>query len=197
MEISPRLRGRSPHGERGLKYGPDRSGLDPAGSLSSWRAWIEIRRFVRAGRVHLRRSPHGERGLKFRRWSSQSDPDRRSPHGERGLKLTHCTLITGASSRSPHGERGLKSEVGEVNAFVSRSLSSWRAWIEISDVTRTAPDTGRSLSSWRAWIEIARRPASMPSNRRSLSSWRAWIEINKLNNDNTNASVALLMESVD
>ena len=80
------------------------------------------------------------------------------------------------------------------------SLSSWRAWIEIS--ARWTPTHGetRSLSSWRAWIEIP--PADMvnvdvresrsPHGERglksrlrgllvtllvSLSSWRAWIEI--------------------
>ena len=35
-------------------------------------------------------------------------------------------------SRSPHGERGLKSVTGNDNGSWTWSLSSWRAWIEIS-----------------------------------------------------------------
>ena len=33
--------------------------------------------------------------------------------------------------RSPHGERGLKYEASRSSVWVGRSLSSWRAWIEI------------------------------------------------------------------
>ena len=36
-------RGRSPHGERGLKYHRRLSTGEHLQSLSSWRAWIEIR----------------------------------------------------------------------------------------------------------------------------------------------------------
>ena len=56
--------GRSPHGERGLKYEwcVRQFGID--GSLSSWRAWIEMEcRCFRRGEWSSR-SPHGERGLK-------------------------------------------------------------------------------------------------------------------------------------
>ena len=35
------------------------------------------------------------------------------------------------ASRSPHGERGLKSENSNTVIAMDRSLSSWRAWIEI------------------------------------------------------------------
>ena len=38
---------------------------------------------------------------------------------------------------------------------IIRSLSSWRAWIEISPVYSIGLIYGGSLSSWRAWIEIA------------------------------------------
>ena len=101
---------RSPHGERGLKYQCTLTLRTCAGSLSSWRAWIEIpcgltvrtrhvlslsswRAWIEITRGYVTRvltdsrSPHGERGLKYRR----TDPAshwlvRRSPHGERGLK---------------------------------------------------------------------------------------------------------------
>ena len=58
-----RLKGRSPHGERGLKY------LESLSML-----------------VVPRRSPHGERGLKFILDSTLYALPGRSPHGERGLK---------------------------------------------------------------------------------------------------------------
>ena len=58
-----RLKGRSPHGERGLKY------LESLSML-----------------VVPRRSPHGERGLKYLESLSMLVVPRRSPHGERGLK---------------------------------------------------------------------------------------------------------------
>ena len=56
--------GRSPHGERGLK-------------------------FMRNRLLYCtnRRSPHGERGLKYdKRTYAVPGPRGRSPHGERGLK---------------------------------------------------------------------------------------------------------------
>ena len=55
--------GRSPHGERGLK----------------WRVRRQIGR-------RTRRSPHGERGLKYKPIAETAQHDSRSPHGERGLK---------------------------------------------------------------------------------------------------------------
>ena len=77
----------------------------------------------------------------------------------------------------------------------------------------------RSLSSWRAWIEMRillstckRRPSRSPHGERglkyrrvlagvfarlSLSSWRAWIEIPSGWRLKWNPKVALLMESVD
>ena len=56
---------RSPHGERGLKYGSVRIVLMLIRSLSSWRAWIEIRNCPNFDLATLGRSPHGERGLKL------------------------------------------------------------------------------------------------------------------------------------
>ena len=80
-----------------------------------------------------------------------------------------------------------------------RSLSSWRAWIEIDPVdagllcdggrsphgerglkyaTETVSEYGPvvSLSSWRAWIEMFMKVTPSQSVL-SLSSWRAWIEM--------------------
>ena len=55
---------RSPHGERGLKCTGRVHLLPDIGSLSSWRAWIEIERSRPLAWTGSRRSPHGERGLK-------------------------------------------------------------------------------------------------------------------------------------
>ena len=54
----------------------------------------------------------------------------------------------------------------------------------------------RSLSSWRAWIEISILLLDALSSK-SLSSWRAWIEICGVVSVNGACPVALLMESVD
>ena len=122
-------KGRSPHGERGLKLVLVDGVLDVLLSLSSWRAWIEISAASRRPRKP-RRSPHGERGLKsilffaaaerveslssWRAWIEiqtgwiQWHGAGRSPHGERGLKYRLDFLVELRGSRSPHGERGLK-----------------------------------------------------------------------------------------
>ena len=39
------------------------------------------------------------------------------------------------------------------DTIMQRSLSSWRAWIEIN-IDGSSDRTSRSLSSWRAWIEM-------------------------------------------
>ena len=79
-------------------------------SLSSRRAWIEIRLYLSVMMKELCRSPHGERGLKCD-----------TEMGE------HC----GVKGRSPHGERGLKFIVVPIALGILGSLSSRRAWIEI------------------------------------------------------------------
>ena len=80
-------------------------------SLSSRRAWIEILYLLIILCEPCSRSPHGERGLKW-------DIERR--------------ITPGFVGRSPHGERGLKSWRSVWNISEVLSLSSRRAWIEIS-----------------------------------------------------------------
>ena len=170
--------------------------------------------------IHGRRSPHGERGLKYDLIGHDSIlVQSRSPHGERGLKFGELAGAGGRSGRSPHGERGLKYHSGLCDRHCkSKSLSSWRAWIEIRlnvfcnawercrsphgerglkfDDIRRLRAVNRSLSSWRAWIEIGSGgPAGLDV--RSLSSWRAWIEIYSPPKRCPSGFVALLMESVD
>ena len=168
--------GRSPHGERGLKYGFAKQNYTMLESLSSWRAWIEIPIFWFSWSTAWCRSPHGERGLKCPATQAMPSLPRRSPHGERGLKFIAVSLLKHSNRRSPHGERGLKCRIGDLPDGIQMSLSSWRAWIEIPSRTPRAYTTSRSLSSWRAWIEISSRFPCRAS-RQSLSSWRAWIEI--------------------
>ena len=144
---------RSPHGERGLKSDiPERHPIF-GGSLSSWRAWIEIC----LSRMWIirpaSRSPHGERGLKSKVPLPLSRTTSRSPHGERGLKFMFWGAVLCEHGRSPHGERGLKWTRKPKYRNEHRSLSSWRAWIEMLEDLFMGM-WGRSLSSWRAWIEI-------------------------------------------
>ena len=137
---------RSPHGERGLKFqaviGRGRSIV----SLSSWRAWIEI--------AHRFDATCGQR-VSLSSWRAWIEiPARaciractvcRSPHGERGLKFFIRQYKKAPTCRSPHGERGLKYLLGHVQLpALRRSLSSWRAWIEMTNHRNAAPTTRRS-----------------------------------------------------
>ena len=56
--------GRSPHGERGLKFLKMAIMVIFIGSLSARRAWIEIAKKIFGEILYFGRSPHGERGLK-------------------------------------------------------------------------------------------------------------------------------------
>ena len=82
-------------------------------SLSSWRAWIEIKRIG------------VDKGLStsLSSWRAWIEIETIVTHG----------LEVG--SRSPHGERGLKCRVRNAEYPRCRSLSSWRAWIEIPRVS--------------------------------------------------------------
>ena len=57
------------------------------------------------------------------------------------------------SCRSPHGERGLKYRLHRNLHQSNQSLSSRRAWIEITE-KKPLQIISQSLSSRRAWIEI-------------------------------------------
>ena len=115
MESNIRFRrtkvGRSPHGERGLKYADHVLAIIFKWSLSSRRAWIEI--------LILATSPcFAFLSLSSRRaWIEIL-------YVEPGNDYNSC--------RSPHGERGLKFLWICLNIFMIMSLSSRRAWIEIA-----------------------------------------------------------------
>ena len=103
--------GRSPYGERGLKW---------------LRAWNKP--------CTRGRSPYGERGLKYIDYWFGAPRCRRSPYGERGLKWLSGVANAVLDRRSPYGERGLKLPVWGYEGERMESLSLRRAWIEISAV---------------------------------------------------------------
>ena len=136
-------------------------------SLSTWRAWIEINT---AALVVLKyRVALYMESVDWNCWTVVSQ-----------------SALTG---RSLHGERGLKFRCGRRLLAYNMSLSTWRAWIEISLVRRSrclyrvalymesvdwnslwqscTPRPLMSLSTWRAWIEILnqRRLGCLPSGR--------------------------------
>ena len=103
-------------------------------SLSSWRAWIEISSAIGSSLSTLSLSSW-RAWIEIQSKTSTALPTyRRSPHGERGLKLLERQKSRGNHSRSPHGERGLKCCGGCHMGCWRLSLSSWRAWIEISNM---------------------------------------------------------------
>ena len=110
--------GRSPYGERGLKFIKHVDVTHTSGSLSLRRAWIEI---VLLGIFVVHDTS-------------------RSPYGERGLKSVKRGGVTNRwTSRSPYGERGLKCGVVEGPADGAASLSLRRAWIEIPTYATSSP----------------------------------------------------------
>ena len=131
MPLEPEY-GRSPYGERGLKYDVLRlSAIDTSRSPYGERGLKYGVKQVAHGVCS--RSPYGERGLKYiviiyfgcgvrslslrRAWIEITCPDNppesqesRSPYGERGLKYQWATAAGEIrDGRSPYGERGLKS----------------------------------------------------------------------------------------
>ena len=84
--------------------------------------------------------------------------------------------------RSPHGERGLKYERLFRTGVEARSLSSWRAWIEISTGT---PLTGYSLSrsphgerglKLIVALVVLMGLSRSPHGERGLKLMREWLE---------------------
>ena len=103
--------GRSPCGERGLKYASSLFRSSGNKSLPVRGAWVEIPSIYNYAYIPDCRSPCGERGLKLQMLLTLGRQlTRRSPCGERGLKCREYLGTTATlSGRSPCGERGLKS----------------------------------------------------------------------------------------
>ena len=125
--------GRSPCGERGLKYFVVREVLIQAPSLPVRGAWIEILRAYLNGEFLRRRSPCGERGLK----SLFSGRERRK---SRSLPV-----------------RGAWIEIISIRrarTFRTRSLPVRGAWIEMSRAQDLITADKTSLPVRGAWIEM-------------------------------------------
>ena len=150
------LQGRSPCGERGLKYGVLLFRARSPSSLPVRGAWIEIKSSAAHGGGSPGRSPCGERGLKSCRGGPAAGlVGGRSPCGERGLKLLYARDAGHEKGRSPCGERGLKYDAGGADGGGVPSLPVRGAWIEIVVHAQKSNEIV-SLPVRGAWIEIRR-----------------------------------------
>ena len=197
--ISP-SKGRSPHGERGLKFLIFQTALFMCKSLSSRRAWIEIYTIGTTLDVVLSRSPHGERGLKLQ--VPRPPPllsHSRSPHGERGLKydiwkFIYDNNIVALLTESVDWNKSWKYKYPWwCNVALLTESVDWNAreqkWIEL--ITRRSPHGERGLkfsSNNNTLMILCRSPHGerglklyllglTSSSISSLSSRRAWIEM--------------------
>ena len=169
--------GRSPHGERGLKYRQNGGGDAATPSLPTRGAWIEIILVSLDDEVVECRSPHGERGLKY-------------------VMLDTAHHYSAPSARrSPHGERGLKyvAVVDQLECHVS--LPTRGAWIEIQTAEKRH-QRSKSLPTRGAWIEMEKMK-QRNMQWRSLPTRGAWIEITILFRALTTSEVAPHTGSVD
>jgi len=82
-------KGRSPHGERGLKSQSQRGKSSRKQSLPARGAWIEIEIYRRGTCDGDSRSPHGERGLKL--YASQKEPEETPSLPARGAWIEICS----------------------------------------------------------------------------------------------------------
>ena len=167
--------GRSPQGERGLKYWKEVGNKPMILSLSARRAWIEMSAACCPGAGKCRRSPQGERGLKF--------------------AGSGCALSAPGSLSARRAWIEITLTVRNVRG--EESLSARRAWIEIKADYNYESRKRRSLSARRAWIEIKGPPPVLCCNyRRSPQGERGlkyhwWVHLPRL------VLVALRKESVD
>ena len=131
--------GRSPRGERGLKFHQPGGILLGVQSLPSRGARVEILLTAQDTALDGSRSPRGERGLKY--FFCRLTPcvkARRSPRGERGLKLALHPTFVHYGCRSPRGERGLKLPHRPSASGSPVSLPSRGARVEIICCHRTS-----------------------------------------------------------
>ena len=147
--------GRSPCGERGLKYSKPEEPAAEGVSLPVRGAWIEMLSVVVLMLGRMCRSPCGERGLKYaQRHQAHPSAWRRSPCGERGLK--YPPLCYHFSRRKSLPVRGAWIEiVRSCRALYPRqSLPVRGAWIEMRSGFSAPRFQSRSLPVRGAWIEI-------------------------------------------
>ena len=189
---------RSPHGERGLKLCISPIGSRNDTSLSSRRAWIEIRSLFTNWLAH-NQSLSSRRAWIEMRWNTatQGACCCRSPHGERGLKSSESITCLCNMRRSPHGERGLKWYLPPAFTlyFCVALLTESVDWNAIRDDLESSANVVALLTESVDWnLALAQ---TCVEQSRSLSSRRAWIEMCSIFAVMYNICVALLTESVD
>ena len=169
--------GRSPCGERGLKFGivsekTMRTSRSPCGERG---LKLHIDRASRL--TGFRRSPCGERGLKFAGGKVAAVVfQRRSPCGERGLKSWRREPAPLSPRRSPCGERGLKFRAAAQLGAAPESLPVRGAWVEIICSGGVSVCRWTSLPVRGAWVEI-KSMSQPPARSASLPVRGAWVEI--------------------
>ena len=130
--IAPPPASRSPHGERGLKYKTRVKALFLQKSLSSRRAWIEICCLITlslsiSSSLSSRRAWIEIPGMLWYKGGIFVALLTESVDWNK----TRNMQDKAKRRRSPHGERGLKWNILNEKGFNAASLSSRRAWIEI------------------------------------------------------------------
>ena len=108
------------------------SGLPPCGRSPCGERGLKFAMCVSDVQTFQRRSPCGERGLKSEQLRRSFAGAGRSPCGERGLKFVLRRVHPLPEGRSPCGERGLKSRHDGGHAAGCASLPVRGAWIEMS-----------------------------------------------------------------
>ena len=110
--------GRSPHGERGLKSLEPICARSPLESLPARGAWIEIISTTLTPSEIWRRSPHGERGLKYCGKCHTRKERMSLPARGAWIEIAKAMMsFFFTVCRSPHGERGLKCNRGGHNGY--------------------------------------------------------------------------------
>ena len=143
-EPTRRPDGRSPYGERGLKYRRDIPVQRGCESLSLRRAWIEItsRPLPPPTRssLSLRRA-----WIEIARANASDGPSRSLSLRRAWIEITIRPFVIGWPCRSPYGERGLKFGAPAEPERDDASLSLRRAWIEIPGRCRFSRSTSVAL----------------------------------------------------
>ena len=118
------LKSRSPHGERGLKFGTTFALAHGQPSLPARGAWIEIVGEEHPETVDRSLPPRGAWIEIVIEWIGTVLKASRSPHGERGLKSSHCA--DGASPQRSLHTRGMEIETFKAEVIHHREDSRYR-----------------------------------------------------------------------
>ena len=138
---APQCLGRSPHGERGLKFPRRPTPWSSGKSLPSRGAWIEIPTMSRSfpGMMSL---PSRGAWIEIRHTIPRQFRSKSLPSRGAWIEIKPCAEFWNPQGgRSPHGERGLKYPGLAPRSPGCQSLPSRGAWIEIFTPVAASPDT--------------------------------------------------------